>query len=272
MIGPEHDDPMDRGFPGVEYISEPRDLAFPGQWYDISDDHHFWFQWRLKAFLRQLRDLGLRLDQEARVLDIGCGTGLLGRQLEQNTAWRVDGADLNEDALKHNVKGRGRLLCYDILEVQKPLLECYDYLLLFDVLEHLAEPRPFLHACLEHLKTGGHICVNTPAIQRLFSRYDVEAGHHCRYDQASLRLLFDGLLVQILDVRFWGLSMVPLLFLRKHLMKRLDADADVISRGFVPPNKLLHGWLRLLMRLETSLITRPWLGSSLLLVARRTQD
>jgi len=85
-----------------------------------------------------------------------------------------------------------------------------------------------------------------------------------------LRLLFEGLPVEIVDVRFWGLGMVPLLFLRKHVVKGAGSDKEAMRSGFRPPNRLFHGLLRLLMRLETSLIKRPWLGSSILLVARKT--
>ena len=113
--------------------------------------------------------------------------------------------------------------------------------------------------------------MNTPAIQGLYSRYDRVAGHYRRYDEASLRLEFEGMPVEILDVRYWGLSMVPLLFLRKHLVSRLGPERKVISRGFEPPNELSHKLLRLLMRLETGLTKCPWLGSSLLLVARKTR-
>ncbi len=260
------------GIPDIEYISEPRPLAFADEWYEFNCGEHFWFQWRLIAFLRQMKDLGHLLDRRALVLDIGCGTGVLGRQVERETSWQVDGTDLNEKALISHSRGRGRVMYYDVLEARTPFLEHYDYIFLFDVLEHLEGPLPFLRASLKHLKIGGHLCINVPAMPQLYGRYDVVSGHYRRYDEISLRHLFQGLPADVLDVRYWGLSMVPVLYVRKLIMERIGSDNQVISRGFKPPGETIHRLLRLLMRVETRLTKRPRAGSSLLLVARKTSS
>ena len=45
---------------------------------------------------------------------------------------------------------------------------------------------PVLEAVGRHLEPGGHLLVNVPALQPLFSAYDVAAGHFRRYDRPSL--------------------------------------------------------------------------------------
>jgi len=259
----------ERPHPPIEYISQVRRSGFPEEWYGLSSARHFWFQWRLTALLCQMRDLGLPMDCEKRALEIGCGTGVLTQQLEQLSAWRVDGTDLNPEALAHHSTTRGRILYYDVLEEREQFMEAYDCLLIFDVLEHLQDTRSFWKAALKHLKPGGYVLVNVPAIKWLYSSYDAAAGHYRRYDRCSLREECAGLPIEILDIRCWGLSLAPLLVLRKELVCRQESARAVIRRGFAVPNAFVHGLLRLLMRLETALVKRPLFGTSLLLAARK---
>ena len=95
--------------PEVEMISALRPATFENaeEWYDYASEEHFWFQWRFAAMLRFLQDLEVPLDRPARVLDVGCGTGVLRSQLEAVTPWVVDGADLNLGALRAAPPGRG---------------------------------------------------------------------------------------------------------------------------------------------------------------------
>ena len=92
----------------IECISEVREIAFPDTWYKLASGDHFWFRWRFAAFLNQLRELGLPLVQERRLLEIGCGTGVLSSQLEAHSKWRVDGADLNLWKSGYSPTGAGK--------------------------------------------------------------------------------------------------------------------------------------------------------------------
>jgi SAM-dependent methyltransferase len=217
----------------------------------------------------QWRAAGLPLDGSLRGLDIGSGIGLLRDQVEARTAWTVDLVDVNVPALEAARVGRGRILCYDILEKRSDMAGRYDFALLFDVLEHIAETRPFLEAVLHHLRPGGYLLINVPAIPRLFSQYDAAANHQRRYSASSLRAELDGLGVEVSDVRYWGLTVVPLLAIRKWLVRNRTANGEVIRTGFHPPNPLVHAALRLLALAETTLLRRPWRGTSLLLAGRR---
>ena len=254
---------------GIEFLSPPEASDFPEEWYELGDADHFWFEWRLRSFLAQARDLGLAPDRPLRVLDVGAGAGVLRDQVEAQSAWVVDIADLNAPALRQARRGRGRTLCYNILSPEPALLESYDAVLLFDVLEHIHETRPFVDALLRHLRPGGHLLVNVPANQWLFGPYDLAAGHVRRYDKVTLPAEFAGTSLEVRDVRYWGLSLVPLLAVRKLLVRAAASKDACVRHGFEPPNPLAHGVLRALMRAETAVLDRPLLGSSLLLAGQR---
>ncbi|GMU00752.1 class I SAM-dependent methyltransferase [Corallococcus caeni] len=254
----------------VEMLSRPTSAEpFPDEWYDESSADHFWFTWRLRALHRLMKDVGLSTEATLRALDIGSGSGVLARQLEDTTAWTVDATDLNLGALKRCAPRRGRTLYYDVTEERTELRGTYDVALLFDVIEHVPKPRPLLESALRHLKPGGWLLINVPALPVLFSRYDVVAGHVRRYTRDSLARELDGLPLSSRALRYWGFSLVPALLARKALMPTQDPDQQrVIERGFVPPSKLVDGALRVLMHAETRLSARPVLGTSVLYAGR----
>jgi 2-polyprenyl-3-methyl-5-hydroxy-6-metoxy-1,4-benzoquinol methylase len=252
----------------IEYLTQPHESSFPEEWYELSGPGHFWFQWRLAAVLRQAREVGIPIDRPLRVLDVGAGGGILRDQLESCTPWVIDIADLNVAALERAHAGRGRTLCYDVLHPDRSLLGAYDLVLLFDVLEHIAETRPFLDAVLRHVRPGGHLVVNVPAWQFLFSAYDTAAGHVRRYERRTLALELAGTGTTIRDTRYWGMVLVPLLILRKWLLRGGGSADERVRRGFQPPGRVSHAVLRGLQRLESSALARPPFGSSLLLAAQ----
>lgn len=253
----------------IEIVSQRESQPFSAEWFELARPDHFWFAWRLRAALRLAADHALPLGAELRALDVGCGAGILRMQLEAETAWRVDGTDLDLDALARIHDGRGRIFLYDVLEKRERFREAYELVLLFDVLEHVEATAPFLEAVVYHLKPGGHLLMNVPALPSLYGRYDVAAGHHRRYDRASLLAELSGLPLAPLEARYWGLSLIPLAAARKLLLGLGRGAEHTIERGFEPPGSLAHGALRALMALETRLLRRPPLGASLLLLARK---
>jgi 2-polyprenyl-3-methyl-5-hydroxy-6-metoxy-1,4-benzoquinol methylase len=261
-------DPVAEASP-VHLISPVQQIRFPDAWYELTQPSHFWFQWRLAAAIGQIRETGLPIDQPLNVLEIGGGTGVLRDQLEASTSWIVDMTELNLEALRAARKGRGRNLYYDILEQRAAFVEAYDVVVLFDVLEHIEEPAPFLRAVLRHLKRGGHLLVNVPALNGLLSAYDRAARHFRRYDKRSLRAEFAGTDLVIQDLRYWGLTLVPLLMARKLAVRGGASSSATIRKGFQPPGRLTHGALRLLMRFETMACRHPPVGTSLLMAGRK---
>jgi len=190
--------------------------------------------------------------------------------VEAATAWTVDLVELNRAALEAAAPGRGRRLYYDVRDQVPELVGAYDAAILFDVIEHLEDPQPLLAAVRRHLRPDGVLLVNVPALQGLFSAFDVASGHFRRYDRPSLRGELAAGLWQLVDQRFWGLCLVPLLAARKVLLR--EPTAETIHRGFGPPSPVVHGGLRALMKAEMAVVARPPVGASLLMVARRQGD
>ena len=252
---------------GVRELSRVGRPDFPEAWHEITDDGHFLLEWRFRAFLAQLERLGLPTGRPWRGLDVGSGRGVLRRQLERRTAWTVDGADLDRDALARSRAERGEALLYDVRDRSPELRERYDVVLLFDVLEHVEDPPRFLADALHHLKPAGWLFVNVPALPRLRSSFDRVVGHRRRYSRRALRGEVERLPLAVRELRYWGFCMLPYLLLRKLHAPPEREVRRVLERGLSPPAAWMERWIFAIMDFETARLPRPPLGVSLLMAA-----
>jgi SAM-dependent methyltransferase len=261
----------DRPEGSVHVLSQPEPGRFPESLYAQFDERHFWCRARFDVCLRTLRAAGLRCDDPLRGFEIGCGTGVVRRQLENATAWTVDGADLEALALAENAVQRGETYLYDVHDRLERFRERYDVLVLFDVLEHIPDdemPR-FLESCLFHLRPGGFVCVNVPANPALWSRFDEFQGHRRRYRADGLRAQLEGAGLECIRVRYWGLSMVPVLRLRKRRVRRAESEEEIVRRGFRPPSAWVNALLGGVLAIEARVLSQPWTGTSVMALARK---
>lgn len=253
----------------IKIISKPESVSFPSYWYELGNEKHFWFQWRLRILQYVTVLQNIPLNMPLHILDIGCGHGVLGHQLESRSQWIIDGADLDEAVLRQNQTKRGQNLLYNIHDQIAELKGMYDCVFLLDILEHIAQPDVFVSSALFHLKPGGWLFINVPAINLLYSHYDRVAGHIRRYNKKILLNTLKDQPVSIMDMRYWGLSMIPIIFLRKAFISKAFSEKQALKTGFQPTSNGVHFFLKLVMRLETKAIKNPVLGTSLLAVAKK---
>ena len=148
----------------------------------------------------------------------------------------MDGIDLNLSALKASISCKGKLFCYDIFEERPEFRETYDFLLLFDVLEHIEDQLGFLTRASDFVRPGGWIAINVPARQELFSAFDAQVGHVRRYSLESLSEVVATAGLNEKVTTYWGYPLVPLLWVRK-IMLRGAQGGKVIQTGFSPRSR-----------------------------------
>lgn len=243
----------------IENLSSPRAVAMADDWYQFATEDHFWMQWRHREVIRALKLAKVSID---RALEIGCGRAVARGMLERELGVPVDGCDLNRAGLGTAKAGRGRLFFYDIFDQEPSLLGRYDAVFLLDVLEHIQDDGAFLAAALRHLRVGGVMIINVPASMLLYSRYDIVAGHVRRYTRKTMGKVFRGAGLEPEALRYWGLSMVPVLLARKACLAMMDPE-ETIRFGFAPPNPVANLVLNGLMKIESAWPFPAPLGTSL---------
>ncbi len=109
-----------------------------------------------------LLDLVERRRSPGRLLEIGCGHGLLLDEARRR-GWEVRGLELSESSARHARERLGLDVREEPLETLGPQEHgTWDAVLLVDVLEHLDDPAGALERCQELLAPGGVLCVVTP--------------------------------------------------------------------------------------------------------------
>lgn len=101
-----------------------------------------------------------------RVLDVGCGGGILSEALAKAGA-DVTGIDLSEpslEAARYHAKGQGLKIDYQAIraeDIADQQAGTFDVVTCMEMLEHVPEPQKVVAACARALKPGGHAFFST---------------------------------------------------------------------------------------------------------------
>jgi SAM-dependent methyltransferase len=123
-------------------------------------------------------------------VEMGAGTGYMSR-LFLERGFHGACHDLGDDSrqmIRVNLAPYGaRIRVVDALE-ELPQAS-FDYLLAFEVLEHIANDREVFSAWSEKLRPGGRVLLSVPAHQGKFGKSDEIVGHVRRYERDELACL-----------------------------------------------------------------------------------
>lgn len=120
--------------------------------------------------------LSRRLPQGSRILDIGCGRGVLLSALA-DYGHEVHGMDLSETAV-HGADPRAEIRVAPCLTHVAYPARHFDQVILWHVLEHLRNPREVLREVHRILKPGGQVIVAVPNFSSLQARWAGPAWFH----------------------------------------------------------------------------------------------
>ena len=229
------------------------------------DQRHWWFTAR-RRILAELIERVAKPPKDARILELGAGTGHNLAMLSRFGT--VEASELDPIARNLASERLGR----EVKEAALPNLsmfpaDSYDLIALLDVLEHVPDDKGSLAAILERLKPGGALLLTVPANPWMWSAHDVAHHHHRRYRKAEIGALAKeaGFEIELLSP-FNSLLFPPIAAVR--LVGKLTGKDDSDD---AMPGALVNRTLDAVFGLERSLIGRlpmPF-GVSLVAVLRR---
>lgn len=128
-------------------------------------------KWTAKRHLRIVQ----QHVRAGRLLDVGCASGLFLIQA-LGAAWKVTGIEPNEslcEGARKNLGAQGDIQCATLETAQ--LESGFDAITVWDVLEHVPNPRAFLKVCGSLLGPNGYLFLNVPDLDspeaRIFGRH-----------------------------------------------------------------------------------------------------
>jgi SAM-dependent methyltransferase len=178
----------------VQQPSLPRGSALWALYRQMCDDGYLVEEEGRRRTARRLLDLLAAHVPTGRLLDVGCGHGLLVDEARRR-GYEAEGLELSRAAATHARAALRVPVREAPLEDESLDGERFDAIVLADVLEHLDDPPRALDRCLELLTVGGALVVVTPDPSSLTARlaggrwWGYLPSHTCLLPRATLREL-----------------------------------------------------------------------------------
>lgn len=227
------------------------------------DSTHWWYRARRDILSDYITREG-KLPGDARILEIGCGTGHNLPMLSQ--FGKVDAIEIDPAARDIASARLGR----PVGDAPLPVLpgverSKYDMVAVLDVVEHIADDVGALKAMRACLAPGGKILIAVPAHQWMWSAHDVVNHHERRYSKKTLTAAIRAAGLRPRKLGYFNSILFPLAAAARiagRLTGRDDSDDS-------PPAAPVNALFERIFRVERHLVGRvPMpIGVSILCIA-----
>ncbi len=233
------------------------------------EETHWWFVGRRRLVSRLLEELGVSRD--ARVVDVGSGTGTNLRMLREMGFGEVAGLDASPVAIQFcHEKKLGPVEQGDACRLPFES-ERFELALATDIIEHV--DRDDLAAAEIHrvLRPGGVAIITVPAFASLFGLQDQVSHHKRRYRMQGLRSVIEKAGLEVEHSFYFNYLLFVPIWLARQLIRVLRISLSSENQVNSP---VLNWVLERLFMLDvrTAPTLRPPFGVSILAVARRPAE
>jgi SAM-dependent methyltransferase len=162
------------------------------------------------------------------LLEIGCGAGTLLHELGRQ-GFTCEAMETSTAALEvAKYVNSGKATIYGL--PQPDWVGKFDYILSFEVLEHIEDDHNALALWYSWLKPGGTMILSVPAHMNKWTASDVWAGHYRRYEMQQLADLITATGFTIESIETYGFPLSNILLpLRARVHARDLAQRDALA-------------------------------------------
>lgn len=152
---------------GHVFSSYEADQDFDGYFgYEpIESGEQFWWNEAHRAMYEDFCRKLLR-GRSGKLLDVGCGLGFFLKHVSAYPAWQVFGYEISQQGVDF---ARNKLQLRNVscgkVEESRLRRKNFDIITLWDVIEHIPDPDPFLSYLTSILKDDGFLFMHTPNVQ-----------------------------------------------------------------------------------------------------------
>ncbi|MCA9902366.1 MAG: class I SAM-dependent methyltransferase [Anaerolineae bacterium] len=172
-----------------------------------------------KTFARRLRNLG-KFVQSGKLLDVGCAAGFFLDEARK-LGWQVQGVDVSDYIVQYARSRFGYDVRQGSLLAQDFPQGAYDLVTLWDVIEHVPDPKAYIQHVADLLRSGGIVALATPDINSIPARltgqrwvgYKLSEEHVYYFSQRTLSQMLEDAGFEIVRVRHVGKYVTLRLFL-----------------------------------------------------------
>jgi 2-polyprenyl-3-methyl-5-hydroxy-6-metoxy-1,4-benzoquinol methylase len=176
----------------------------------------YWFDHRAGAVVDVLH-----ATTDARsIWDIGAGAGSMSLRFANAGYDVVSVEPLPEGASAIAAKHCSTVFCGSLEGLHLPD-HSIEVIGLFDVIEHLDEPKAMMHEVARVLKPGAVVVVTVPAFPALWSSVDDVAGHQQRFTKKSLDAFMDSCGLEHITSKYLFASLLPAALIFRTIPYRL---------------------------------------------------
>lgn len=154
---------------GLVYTNPMENVSKLSEGYEevVDDEYLQTEKYRKILSLEHLKNIE-KFKKKGKILDVGCFAGYF-LELAIERGWKAYGIEPSLWANKI-AKKRGINIISDSIEKASLKDNCYDAITLWDVIEHLPNPKQVLKKCYASLSNGGIMALGTPNMESLISK------------------------------------------------------------------------------------------------------
>ena len=183
------------------------------------------------------------------ILDIGCGSGMLGRNLlKLNKAESLIGVEIYKPAAIKAEKYYNKVYNQDIEQLNLEYHNYFDFIICGDILEHLKDPWIILKKIRNWLKRQGNIIITIPNIRYWYILKELMLKGIWKYSDAGI------------------LDKTHLRFFTRRTINQIIREEKYI---LIISKMIIHGKKKNVLNKLTYRFFEEFLGSQILVIAKK---